>query len=31
MEHLWFAFPLLSASLLLVIDLVLWQTLPPRM
>lgn len=31
MEHLWFSYPLISASTLLVIDLVLWQTLPPRM
>jgi small-conductance mechanosensitive channel len=31
MDHLWFAYPLLSASVLLVIDLVLWQWLHPRL
>jgi small-conductance mechanosensitive channel len=31
MDHLWFAYPLISAALLLVIDLVLWQWLHPRL
>lgn len=30
MDHLWFAYPLISASVLLVIDLTLWQWLHPR-
>ncbi|MFY1663781.1 mechanosensitive ion channel domain-containing protein [Pseudomonas sp. Pseu.R1] len=30
MDHLWFAYPLLSASVLLIIDLVLWQWMHPR-
>ncbi|WP_342655003.1 mechanosensitive ion channel domain-containing protein [Pseudomonas sp. F3-2] len=30
MDHLWFAYPLISASLLLIIDLLLWQWLHPR-
>ncbi|NBB09745.1 mechanosensitive ion channel domain-containing protein [Pseudomonas sp. SLFW] len=30
MDHLWFAYPLISASVLLIIDLVLWQWLHPR-
>ena len=31
MDHLWFAYPLFSASVLLIIDLVLWQWIHPRM
>ncbi|WP_110947054.1 mechanosensitive ion channel domain-containing protein [Pseudomonas bohemica] len=31
MEHLWFAYPLISASVLMIIDLVLWQWLHPRL
>lgn len=31
MDHLWFAYPLLSASLLLIVDLVLWQRMHPRL
>ncbi|RAU40725.1 MULTISPECIES: mechanosensitive ion channel family protein [unclassified Pseudomonas] len=30
MDHLWFAYPLISAAVLLVIDLLLWQWLHPR-
>jgi small-conductance mechanosensitive channel len=30
MDQLWFAYPLVSASLLLVVDLVLWQWLEPQ-
>ena len=30
MDHLWFAYPLISAAVLLVIDLTLWQWLHPR-
>ncbi len=31
MEHTWFAYPLISAALLLVIDLVLWQWIDPKL
>jgi small-conductance mechanosensitive channel/CRP-like cAMP-binding protein len=30
MDHLWFAYPLVSASVLLIIDVVLWQWLPAK-
>jgi small-conductance mechanosensitive channel len=30
MDHLWFAFPLISASVLLIADMVLWQWVPMR-
>ncbi len=31
MDHPWFAFPLISASLLLIADMVLWQWVPIRL
>ncbi|MFK3973724.1 mechanosensitive ion channel domain-containing protein [Pseudomonas sp. NPDC087358] len=31
MDHLWFAYPLLSAAVLMIIDLLLWQWMHPRL